>query len=195
MASAFSHAFAAVALGKAATGNRMSWRFWTLLAASAVLPDADVIGFAFGIRYEDMLGHRGLTHSLIFALVWALVVVWCEFKQVQRFSRKWWGIFTLFFVVTASHGVLDAFTDGGLGVAFFAPFSSVRYFFPWHPIEVSPISVREFFTQWGGAVLRSELKYIWLPGAILWLSAWIFRKLLHSAPTTPVQELPPKRTF
>jgi hypothetical protein len=25
------------------------------------------------------------------------------------------------FVVTASHGILDAMTDGGLGIAFFAP--------------------------------------------------------------------------
>ena len=41
--------------------------------------------------------------------------------------------------------------------------SSARYFFPQHPIKVSPISIREFFSQWGGAVIRSELKYIWLP--------------------------------
>nr|HRC76832.1 rhodanese-like domain-containing protein [Kouleothrix sp.] len=32
------------------------------------------------------------------------------------------------------HGVLDAMTDGGLGVAFFAPFSATRYFFPFRPI-------------------------------------------------------------
>ncbi len=187
MASAFSHAFAAVALGKAGTGKKMPWRFWALLAASAVLPDADVIGFGFGIHYEDMLGHRGLTHSLTFALAWAFLVVWCEFKQVARFSRPWWGLLALFFVVTASHGVLDAFTDGGLGVAFFAPFSSTRYFFPWHPIEVSPLTVREFFGQWGGVVVRSELKYIWLPCSILWLAAWAFRKFFRSAP----KNLPP----
>ena len=42
------------------------------------------------------------------------------------------------FLAIASHGLLDAFTDGGLGVAFFAPFDSTRYFFPVTPIEVSP---------------------------------------------------------
>ncbi|HZQ46047.1 MAG TPA: metal-dependent hydrolase [Verrucomicrobiae bacterium] len=195
MASAFSHAFAAVAVGKACTAKKMSWRFWALAIASAVLPDADVITFGLGINYEDMLGHRGLTHSLPFALFWAFLVVWCEFKQVVRFSRPWWGLLAFFFVVTASHGILDALTNGGLGVAFFAPFSSARYFFPWHPIEVSPISVKEFFSQWGGAVIRSELKYIWLPGSLLWLAAWAFRKFLRavrnkSRPAQPPESLP-----
>ncbi len=75
MASAFSHAFVAVALGKTWTGARMAWRFWVLSAVCAVVPDADVLGFAFGVRYGDVLGHRGLTHSLAFAFVLAVVVV------------------------------------------------------------------------------------------------------------------------
>jgi membrane-bound metal-dependent hydrolase YbcI (DUF457 family) len=79
-----------------------------------------------------------------------------------------------FFLATASHGVLDAFTNGGLGVAFFAPFHNARYFFPVTPIEVSPISVRAFFTARGARVMASELIWIWLPAigfaaATLWL--------------------------
>jgi inner membrane protein len=185
MASAFSHAFAAVALGKAYTGKRMPWRFWALAVASAVLPDADVISFGFGIPYGSMFGHRGITHSLPFALAWAFLVVWCEFKQVARFSRRWWGLLAFFFVVTASHGVLDALTNGGRGVAFFAPFSSARYFFPWHGIEVSPISVTQFLSQRGGAVLRSEAKYIWVPCFLLWLGAWLFRKWFRPPAAPP----------
>lgn len=178
MASAFSHAFAAIVLGKVYTSAKMHWRFWVLAVASAVLPDADVVAFGFGIPYSSMFGHRGITHSLPFAAVWAFLVVWSEFKQIPRFTAKWWGMFAFFFVVTASHGVLDALTNGGLGVAFFAPFSAQRYFFPWRGIEVSPINVKQFFTQWGGAVVRSELKYIWLPGAIVWLVVWLCRNYL-----------------
>src|SRR5438477_13211390 len=37
-------------------------------AALAMLPDADVIAFAFGIPYEHPFGHRGATHSFVFAL-------------------------------------------------------------------------------------------------------------------------------
>ena len=40
-------------------------------AACSIIPDLDVIGFKFGIRYGDMLGHRGLTHSIFFAAVLA----------------------------------------------------------------------------------------------------------------------------
>ncbi len=177
MASAFSHAFVAIVLGKAGTARKTNWRFWFLAIASAVLPDFDVIFLRFGVQYQDMLGHRGLTHSLAFAFVWAVIVVSLEFKAVPRFSVSWWKLLLFFFAVTASHGILDAFTNGGLGVAFFAPFSSRRYFFPWRPIEVSPISIVRFFSERGLLVIRSELRYIWLPGALLWLAAWACRKI------------------
>jgi inner membrane protein len=179
MASAFSHAFAAIALGKTYSAAKMGWRFWALALASAVLPDADVVAFGFGIKYESMFGHRGLTHSLPFALFWAFLVVHCEFKDATLFSRRWWGLVIFFFVVTASHGILDAFTNGGLGVAFFAPFSSERYFFPWHGIEVSPLTIHQFFSRWGGNVVRSEFKYIWIPCVALWAGAWVVRKILR----------------
>lgn len=29
----------------------------------AMLPDADVLAFKFGVAYGDVLGHRGFTHS------------------------------------------------------------------------------------------------------------------------------------
>jgi inner membrane protein len=79
-------------------------------------------------------------------------------------------------VVTASHGVLDAMTDGGSGVAFWAPFDDGRYFLPWRPIPVSPIG-RGFFTARGAAVFESELLLVWLPAAIFaGLCGWARRR-------------------
>ena len=156
----------------------MGRRFWILAIVSSVLPDADVIGFAFGIDYGDMLGHRGFSHSLLFALLWSLLVVSLGFKRLPRYSREWWGVFAFFFIATASHGVLDALTNGGLGVAFFAPFDNTRYFFPWRPINVSPIGVTEFFSAWGSVVMLSEIKYVWLPLTIVWLAVRLLRKLV-----------------
>jgi inner membrane protein len=46
------------------------------------------------------------------------------------------GIALCIAVATASHGILDAFTNGGLGVAFFAPFDKTRYFFPVTPMKL-----------------------------------------------------------
>ena len=182
MASAFAHAFVAVALGKSCFRQKMPRRFWGLAVVSALVPDADVITFGTGIEYEDMFGHRGFSHSLLFALLWGLLVVVTEFKSTARFSRPWWQLAAFFFVVTASHGVLDALTNGGLGVAFFSPFDTTRYFFPWTPVEVSPLTAGQFLSEWGARVLWSELRYLCLPFTLLWLTVWGFRKLCPSLP-------------
>jgi inner membrane protein len=83
-------------------------------------------------------------------------------------------LFLWFTAVTASHGLLDALTDGGRGIAFFAPFSNHRYFFPWRPIQVSPIGTG-FFSSRGLLVLASESVWIWVPSAIIALSARVVR--------------------
>ena len=161
MASAFSHAFVALAMGKAVRNKELGLRELFLGALCSVVPDLDVIGFHFGIGYGDMWGHRGLTHSVLFAalLAGSLVAVWYRAKPAVAMA----GLFLYFFLCTASHGVLDAMTNGGLGVAFFSPFDTTRYFFPVRPVLVSPIGVSEFFSTYGVQVLASEAAWIWLP--------------------------------
>jgi inner membrane protein len=175
MASVFSHAVVALAIGKLSTGRSMPPRFWRLSILCAILPDADVLSFVFGIDYGSLLGHRGLTHSLSFAVMLSVVVVGVWFKDVQAWSRTWWVLIAQFFLVTASHGMLDAMTDGGLGVAFFAPFDNTRYFFPWRPVLVSPIGIAQFFSRYGLDVLLSKFMWIWVPAGMVWLILQIVR--------------------
>jgi inner membrane protein len=164
MPSAFSHAVAALALGTACFGRQAPARVCTLGAVCAVLPDVDVIGFKFGVHYGDLLGHRGLTHSLAFAAALAgLVLPLARERDGPSAARLW----TFLFLAAASHGVLDAFTNGGLGVAFFSPFNPTRYFFPFRPIAVSPISIGRFFSGRGLDVLRSELVWVWGSSAMV----------------------------
>lgn len=174
MASIFSHAIFATAAGRAYTSRRLPLRFWTLTALCAMLPDADVIGFAFGISYASMFGHRGLTHSIAFSLfVGAIIAILC-FDQLPGFKR---GKLTLYFALaTLSHPLLDMLTNGGLGVALLAPFSAERYFFPWRPIEVSPIGMG-FFSERGLEVLASEIVWVWLPAGLLLATALIYRRI------------------
>jgi inner membrane protein len=149
-------------------------RVWVEGALCSVIPDLDVIGFLFGIRYGDFWGHRGFTHSLVFAAILASAVVFLEFLGgLPKISRL--SMWTYFFLATASHGLLDAMTNGGLGVASFAPFDNHRYFLPWTPIRVSPIGIGRFFTGRGSAVLRSELLFIWVPAGVLVVSAFLLR--------------------
>jgi len=141
---------------------------WVAGAACSMLPDADTAAFRFGIAYSDMLGHRGLTHSLAFAALLSIAVMCVVFKDRLRSERLRIGLFL--FLVTASHGVLDAFTNGGLGIAFFAPFSDERFFFPVRPIQVSPIGAA-FCSARGWNVLKSELLWVWVPTLAIALAA------------------------
>jgi inner membrane protein len=166
-----------VAAGQMLMGRRMSWRFWTLAAMCPAIPDADVISFSLGIPYEAFFGHRGFFHSLTFAAILAAVVVHWEFHDRQPFSRPWWGMFGFFFLIIGSHGVLDALTDGGLGIALFSPFYTIRYFFPWTPIMVAPIGIVGFFSDYGLEVLLNEAKWVWLPTTALLVLVWGLRAI------------------
>ena len=134
-------------------------------AICSVIPDLDVIGFKFGVKYDDVFGHRGLTHSILFATVLAVFLTQC---LAEHHAKGGLLVFVFLFLSTLSHAILDAMTNGGLGVAFFAPFQNERYFFPWRPIQVSPISVARFFSEWGLRVVKTELQWVWLPSAIIY---------------------------
>lgn len=146
-----------------------------------MLPDADAIGFAFGVRYGSIFGHRGLTHSIAFAVLVGFLVGTFAFGKQSTASRL--KLVLYFALVTLSHPLLDALTNGGLGVALFAPFSAERYFFPWRPIEVSPIGMR-FFSERGLEVLASEVIWVWLPALLIWLTARMYRQLTKKDETT-----------
>lgn len=174
MPSAFSHAAAALGIGACFYRAEVPKRVWVLGALCAAAPDLDVIGFRFGVHYGDLLGHRGLTHSLAFAAVLAAVTVMAFPRGVPGLGRG--GLWLYLFLATASHGLLDACTNGGMGIAFFSPFSNVRYFFPFQPIRVSPIGVGRFFSARGLAVLRSEIVWVWLPAMLLATAALAVRQ-------------------
>jgi len=143
----------------------------------SVLPDLDVIGFSLGVSYGDFLGHRGFSHSLFFAFLLSSTVMLLAFLKPPVFSKKWWLIWLFFFGVSSSHGILDAFTNGGLGIALLSPFNTTRYFFPLRPFVVAPIGIREFFTPLGKEVLLSELYWIWLPLILALIIAKAYRKI------------------
>jgi inner membrane protein len=156
------HAVVALSLGSAWRLSRSDWKFLAWGVVCAEIPDADVLGFWLGLHYGDLWGHRGMTHSLFFAAVLATVLAYATGNRIEGGgSRVSHGVY--FFLATASHGVADAMTDGGLGVAFFAPFDPTRYFASFRPVVVSPLGVEEFFSPIGARVLISEAKWIWLP--------------------------------
>ena len=118
----------------------------------------------FGIHYSDFWGPRGFTHSFLFAAVIAGLMV-LLFRHTVGITRL--SLFLYLFMATASHGLLDSMTNGGLGVAFFSPFDNRRYFFPWRPIRVSPVALSRFFSPRMVEIVKTELVWIWLPSIVL----------------------------
>lgn len=169
MASVFAHAAAAAALGSAVRPTRA---VVATCAVLAVVPDLDVLAFSLGIPYAHPLGHRGLTHALAFAAVLGAVVAYTAFRRDPHRAR----LAVLFALATASHGVLDAMTTGGLGVGFWIPFASERTFLPVRPIEVSPIGVGAFLSRRGLAVLLNEAVWVGLPSLAVAAGAFAWRR-------------------
>ena len=126
-----------------------SMMLWSLLS---LIPDVDVLGFAHGVAYADPWGHRGATHSLAFSLMLGLGIG--LLGVVLRWPPVRTGMIAA--CVLVSHGLLDTFTDGGLGCALLWPFDHARFFAPWNPIPVSPIGLR-IFSPWGLRVMATEL--------------------------------------
>lgn len=181
MATIVSHGVAALAVAACFYRPEIPGRVWAVGVLSSILPDLDVVGFRLGIRYGDLLGHRGLSHSLCFAALWSALLVLAAFRRGVPAIRPP-VLWAFLFLATASHGLLDALTDGGLGVAFFSPFLTARYFFPWRPVRVSPIGVAWFFTGQGTAILGNELWWIWLPSALLAALAWFLGRSARRRP-------------
>lgn len=172
MPTLFTHPVVPVAVMYFLDRTDISRRLLMTACLVSILPDLDVLAFSFGIPYESPFGHRGFTHSIAFALLLGLIaMVMHNYLKSPKFMA-----FFLVSVAGISHGVLDALTNGGLGIAFFWPLDATRYFLPWTPLEVSPIGAN-FFTPRGAVVLVSEFIWIWCPALMLVSMNWVLKKI------------------
>jgi inner membrane protein len=114
--------------------------FWGILAQS--IPDIDFVAGFWLDTSENLLAHRGFTHSILFAVLiiplFALVA-----DKVHRphniMFKKWLLFFTL---EVFCHLFIDAFNNYGVG--WFEPFSHARFSF--NAIYVADL----FFSIWPG---------------------------------------------
>lgn len=173
MPTIMTHAIVPLALAVAVGPKHISRDVAIMGAVLAILPDADVLGFNFGIHYGDEWGHRGATHSLMFALLVSagISIAW---KEVRTTIAACFLAFAM-----ASHGLLDMFTDGGLGIALFWPYDEARHFAPATPLRVSPIGAN-FFSMRGIETLWSEVIWVWIPAAIVAASGLALRRRFPS---------------
>ena len=174
MASVFGHAILAGAVGSALKDELRKPQVFILGIICSIFPDADVLGFKYGIPYGSLWGHRGMTHSILFGIFFGILVM---FLFHWRSTKKNKSVLALYYsICTVSHGILDGMTTGGKGVAYFSPFVTERYFLPIRKIQVSPLGASKFFSEWGLAVIKSELFWIGVPSLIFIVMIFLARR-------------------
>lgn len=157
MASPWAHAIAGAAAGAFYQAPRQRRRVITLAAICAVAPDLDLIGWPLGISPFAPLGHRGLSHSIAFAVALGAVVAVTLLPAVTRRERV--AAAAVLILATVTHSVLDALTTyAPTGPAFLAPVSNHRYRFAWLPLTGAGGLATDF---------GREAVYVCLPALVL----------------------------
>jgi inner membrane protein len=120
--------------------------------ALAWLPDVDVTWVWLGVPDRGLLGHRGFTHTPLFALAVGVAV------GIFSWARRRPGVVRrglAAFLLVASHGILDGIAQDGRGILYLWPFSMERFHLPWRPIPDAPVGLA-FFTKLGLSHLAVE---------------------------------------
>ena len=171
------HAAVPLAIGLGLGPRAIPPRLLVAGIAASMAPDLDAIGLRLGIAYSAIDGHRGLMHSLAFAAMLGLLAAMGAGPLRTTRARA----FAFVLACAASHGLLDMMTTGGLGVAWFWPFSDARHFLPWRVIKVSPLTLDRLLGPRGEVVMMSELRTVWLPAAAAGLACAFARVTLARA--------------
>jgi inner membrane protein len=136
----FGHVAVGMVVGRLHGGRRnggapaCSWGTLAAFASLAVLPDADVLGVALGASDVGAAGHRGASHSLCVAIVAGIL---CALLA----RRLGWPVLRTALagaLAVASHGILDAFGEGGRGIPLLWPLSHARFISPWRVLPDAP---------------------------------------------------------
>jgi inner membrane protein len=138
--------------------------FW-LLVLCANLPDIDVLFSLFGGRLFSLQHHRGITHSFVFAPLFALLpaILFYTFGKLRNFKIVW----LVAFLGIVIHIFFDLVTP--FGTEILTPFSMARYSLDWmfiiDPIFTALLGLPLLF----GKILQRRKKVItlWGTGLVL----------------------------
>jgi len=114
-------------MGEAFAGHKVGKKamLWGALAQS--IPDIDFIAATWLNTSENLLAHRGFTHSILFGIAAAFLMAFFAEKWHRPHNisfKRWLAFFT---AVILTHIFLDAFNNYGVG--WFEPFSHYRISF------------------------------------------------------------------
>jgi inner membrane protein len=165
------HALLVAAVAVAVVRRPIPWWLVLVAAVAAAAPDIDgLFKRLLSVPPNSIYAHRGATHSVFAALAAGLLAA--GFHNRLRVSAFTAGVVVA--AAMASHGLLDMMTDGGEGVAYLWPVSSVRLFADWRPIHSTPVHMANLL---GDVLVRLqlELKQMIVPTLALALAVRVAR--------------------
>ncbi|HJU45832.1 MAG TPA: metal-dependent hydrolase [Chitinophagaceae bacterium] len=167
------HIVLGACIGELVAGKTIGKKAMLLGAVAQLIPDIDVVSHLWLDNVNSLIAHRGITHSLLFALLMATVLALISKKLSGLLSgvsfRKW---FFLYSINISAHLFVDCLNTYGTGL--FEPFSDQRISF--HSIFV----IDPFFSFWPFLAfifllcLRSGL-----PSRKIWAGTGLFLSLVY----------------
>jgi len=102
------------AVGEAVLGKKIGNKAMLYGGIAGTIPDLDIFSSYFTDTVTAISIHRGFTHSLVFAVLFAYIFGWIVSKyEIYKNSKGW---FWLFFWAFFTHSILDAHTTWGTQV-------------------------------------------------------------------------------
>jgi inner membrane protein len=114
-------------VGEAIAGKFIGKRGLVLGALAQSIPDIDALAVLWLSPAENLLAHRGITHSLLFAVIATIAfgLLGDRFHRAHKMPVRLWFLF--FGSEIAIHLILDSCNAYGIGL--FEPFGSLRFSF------------------------------------------------------------------
>ncbi len=121
------HIVLGAAIGEAVLGKKIGRKAMLLGALADTIPDFDVFASPCYTQAQQLLIHRGITHSFFFVLVMSPILGWLFSRWFKKIEVSWKRLTCLFFLGMFTHVLLDSLTAYGTG--WFEPFSDYRVSF------------------------------------------------------------------
>lgn len=121
------HLVLGAAIGEATLGKKIGRQAMLWGAIADTIPDFDVFAACCTTDAQQLLVHRGITHSFLFLVIMSPILGWLVSKLNKKSDVSWKSWTLLFFLGLLTHILLDSLTAYGTG--WFEPFSSYRIAF------------------------------------------------------------------
>ncbi|MGV3539121.1 MAG: metal-dependent hydrolase [Rufibacter sp.] len=121
------HAALGACLGELLLSKKLGKKALLWGAVAQNIPDIDVVAALWLPPYQNLLVHRGITHSFLFAFLFALLLTVAAFGWHKDRVVPWSQLFLFFLLQVTVHDLLD--TCNAYGTGLLEPFTAERFSF------------------------------------------------------------------